>query len=313
MAIKISDAPNRSHGPRTERLSFDVAGETLVGELHLPEGEGPFPAVITGGPMTSVKEQVTGTYAAALAQRGIAALAIDHRHYGESGGQPRQYEYYPHKIADLQGAIDALAARREVDTARLGAVGVCLGAGYLAHAIAGRPEIRAFVGIAGYYRDAGALRSADPEGFDAKVEQGRAARARFEAGGDVEMIPAVALDCDAAMTLQSTYDYYAMRAAHPNYVNGFAVMSREHFLRFDVQSAAPKITMPFFMLHGPNALNPGWAEAFYDSVQGPKQRATILSHGQTDIYDDPVIVADAASRAAYFLLHAWDHQQPQSP
>ena len=54
--------------------------------------------------MTSVKEQVTGVYAAAFAVRGIAALAIDHRHYGESGGQPRQYEYSAHKIEDLRRA-----------------------------------------------------------------------------------------------------------------------------------------------------------------------------------------------------------------
>lgn len=287
---------------RITTLDFKVAGESVVGHLHLPNGAGPFPAVITAGPMTSVKEQVTGTYAAALARCGIAALAIDHRHYGESGGQPRQYECFAHKIADLRAAMDALAARPEVDAGRLGAVGICLGAGYLAHAIAARPDMRAFVGIAGYYRDVAAMRDADPVGFDAKVAQGRAARAIYETTGDVEAIPAVALDRDAAMTLQSTYDYYAIRAAHPNYVNRFAVMSREHFLVFDVQSAAPRVTIPFLMQHGPNALNPGWADAFYEHVAGPKQRTTIQSRGQTDIYDDPSIVATAASRTADFLL-----------
>lgn len=287
---------------RTASLAFEVAGERAVGDLHLPAGAGPFPAVLTGGPMISLKEQVTGTYAAALARRGIAALAIDNRHSGESGGQPRQYECFARKIADPQAAMDAPAARPEVDADRLGAVGVGLGAGYLAHAIAGRPAMRALVGIEGYYRDVAAMRSADPRGLDAKVAKGRTARAVYGATGEVETIPAVALDRDAAMPLQPTHEYDAACAAHPNYVNRFAVMLREHFPVFDVQSAAPPVTIPFLMLHGPNALDPAWADAFYARVAGPKRRAMIRSRGQTDIYDNPRIVADAAARAADFLL-----------
>ncbi len=283
------------------RIEFELEGDTVCGNLHLPRTETPGPAVVTGGPMTSVKEQVTGTYAAALAERGIAALAIDHRHYGESGGTPRQYEHYPHKIEDLRAAIQALAARPEVDGARIGAVGICLGSGYLAHAVRDNPHVKAFAAIAGYYRDVPAMRAADPEGFDAKVREGLAARQHYEATGEIAVIPAVALDQDAAMTLQSTYDYYAHRAAHPNYVNEFAVMSREHFLQFDVQSAAPDLGMPFLMIHGPNALNPAWAEKFFSAVPNTKERHHIESEGQTDIYDDPKIVSAAADFAAQFL------------
>lgn len=163
-----------------KRVVFEVSGTSVVGHLHLPEGDGPFPAVITGGPMTSVKEQVTGTYAAALAERGIAALAIDHRHYGESGGEPRQYELYPHKIADLQTAVSALAEDGDIDADRIGAVGVCLGSGYLAHAILTMPQVKGFTAIAGYYRDVSAMKEADPEGFAEKVAQGAAARKLYE-------------------------------------------------------------------------------------------------------------------------------------
>lgn len=33
-----------------ERIDFDVGGERVVGDLHLPEGEGPHPAVFVAGP-----------------------------------------------------------------------------------------------------------------------------------------------------------------------------------------------------------------------------------------------------------------------
>ncbi|MEM8869083.1 MAG: alpha/beta hydrolase [Pseudomonadota bacterium] len=284
-----------------KRVEFDIDGDTLVADLHLPKGEGPHPAVITCGPMTSVKEQVTGTYANALAARGIAALAIDHRCFGESGGIPRQYEHYPSKIADLKAALIALAEQSGIDASRVGAVGVCLGSGYLAHAIQGQTDVKAFAAIAGYYRDVPAMKASDPDGFAEKVAEGRAARTHFEATGEVQTIPAVALDRDAAMMIQSTYDYYVGRAAHPNYTNAFAVMSREFFLPFDVQCAASGLTVPFLQIHGPNALNPGWAAKFYDAVTGDKERFTIASKGQTDIYDDPQIVATAADRVVAFL------------
>ncbi len=253
-----------------EKVSFPVGDNTIVGDLHLPDGDGPFPGLIVGGPMTSVKEQVTGTYAAALAKLGFAALAIDHRYYGESSGSPRQYEYYPHKVEDLGAALDCLLSDDRIDNDQIAAVGVCLGCGYVAHAIKNRPEIKAFAAVAGYFRDVPAMNQADPEGFAEKVAEGRAARQHFEETGEVLTIPAVALDQDAAMMLQSTYDYYADRAAHPNYVNGFAVMSREHFLNFDVQPAAPSITMPFLMVHSENALNPSWARKFFESVPAEK-------------------------------------------
>ena len=284
-----------------ERVEFKCGGARIIGDLHLPSGVGPFPATIVGGPMTSVKEQVAGTYAAALANCGIAALSIDHRHYGESGGEPRQYEYYPHKIEDLRAAIEALKIHAAVDEEKLVATGVCLGCGYVAHAIGGRRDIKAFVAIAGYFRDVPAMKAADAQDFDAKVAQGRQARQHYEATGETIVIPAVALDGDAAMTLQSTYDYYADRARHPNYVNAFAVMSREHFLEFDVQSAAAAITTPFFMAHGPNALSPTWAQKFYHAVPGEKEFFEIASKGQTDIYDNPEIVSTVAQRVVKWI------------
>lgn len=239
-----------------ERIHFEVDGDVVVGNLHLPTGSPPFPAVLTAGPMTSVKEQVTGSYAQAMAERGYAALAIDHRHYGESGGRPRQFEYYRHKIEDIQLAFDVLTKHPKVSGNQIFAQGVCLGCGYLAHAIGQRADVRAFSAVAGYYRDVPALQSSDPDGFAKKVAQGKSARETYESNGEVVSIPAVALDRDAAMTLQSTYDYYARRAVHPNYTNSFAVMSREYFLQFDVQSAAAELSVPFLMIHGENALSP---------------------------------------------------------
>lgn len=285
------------------RLTFDCEGAPMVGNLFLPDGEGPHPAVVVAGPMTSVKEQVTGVYAAALAARGIAALAIDHRGYGESGGEPRQYEHHGRKIADLTAALDRLAEEHDVDAERIGMAGICLGCGYAAHVAAQQPHrVRALALAVGYYRDPAAMRAADPDGFDARVEQGRKARLRYEATGEVEMIPAVALTGDAAMQTAELFDYYGTpRAGVANYTNAFAVMSREYFLPFDVQSVAPDIAQPTVMVHSRNALSPHWAEQFHASLAGPKSLQWIEGPGQVAFYDDPALVGQAADRMAEHL------------
>lgn len=285
-------------------LVVEVEGDLVVGALHLPAGAGPHPAVIVGGPMTSVKEQVSGVYAAALAREGVAALAIDPRGFGESGGHPRQLEQPARKVADLRATLSALAAQPEVDAARLGAAGVCLGAGYAAHVAIAEPRVRAFAAVAGYFRDPAELRAQDPSGFDDRVAQGRAARRRFEETGEVLVIPAAALDGDAGMRSAELVDYYTRRAAAPGYVNALAVMSRETFLPFDVQAAAPQLRAPTLLVHGERALSPAWARRFFEAVPAEKELVWVESGGQTDFYDAPSVVGPVAARlAAWFSRH----------
>ena len=278
-----------------ETISFKVEGDRIIGDLYLPASSNrPVPAVIVGGPMTSVKEQVTGVYAKALSERGIAALALDHRHYGQSEGKPRQYEYYPHKIEDLSAGIDYLSGRDDIDSEQLGAIGICLGVGYIVWTAVKNPKIKWLGAIVGYYRDVEEMQQKDPSGFNSKIEEGIAARKHYEATGEVITIPAVGLSGEAAMTTPELYDYYGTpRAGVPNYTNEFAIMSREHFLAFDVQSAAQKLSIPVTMVHSRNALSPQWAEKFYQTLSGDKRIKWIESKGQVDFYDDPHLVKAA--------------------
>jgi pimeloyl-ACP methyl ester carboxylesterase len=247
---------------------------------------------------------VSGVYARALAGRGIAALAIDHRGFGESDGTPRQYEDWRRKVRDLSEALTQLSVANQcIDPNRLGATGICLGCGYVAALAKSDTRVKSLGLIAGYYRDPEAIRAGDPTGFDARVAQGVAARELYETTGEVLTIPAAALHGDAAMQTQDTMDYYTRRAAVSNYVNAFAVMSREVFLPFDVQSIACSLTMPVTMVHSEAALSPAWAQKFHDQLSGPKTLQFVKSHGQTDFYDDPLLVGKSANiLAEHFAL-----------
>src|SRR5690348_16985857 len=77
-------------------------------------------------------------------------LASDHRGFGGSGGRP-QHEDSQGKLADLRAAVSHLAARDDVDPARIAVVGVCLGGGYAVRAAAQDPRVKAVAGVAGGY------------------------------------------------------------------------------------------------------------------------------------------------------------------
>lgn len=287
---------------RQERFQFASGGEPVRGILHLPEGR-PRAALVTTGPLTSVKEQAAGTYAQALASRGYAALAFDHRYFGESGGWPRQMESPDAKVEDIRAAVAALAADPRTQGLPLAAVGVCAGGGYMAQAVAEEHRFGAFAGVAGVYPDAAQTRAWMGEGYDAALRRARDAQARWQRTGQPETIPAVAPEGgDVAMPLREAYEFYGTpRGAVPNYVNGFAVQSRAYTLPFDAQLAAPLIRVPTLIVHSEKALAPALAHRFYERLTVPKQQLWLPSQGQIDFYDDPTLITPVAGAIAAFF------------
>ena len=94
--------PDVTTGLGLEDVSFLSDGITLRGHLRIPaRSTSPSPALVFTGPFTGVKDQVVGTYAEALAERGFVTVAFDDRNFGESDGHPRQHEDSTAKINDL--------------------------------------------------------------------------------------------------------------------------------------------------------------------------------------------------------------------
>jgi uncharacterized protein len=285
--------------PSTQPFAFMRDGDRLSGVLHMPSAP-PAAVVVTTGPLTSVKEQATGAYALALAERGFAALAFDHRTFGESEGEPRQFENPIAKAEDVRAAVTALGADARTRHVPVVAVGICAGAGYMARAVADEPRIVAFAGVAGYYSDAASFAASAPDAYKAAVDRGLAAERRWRETGEAETIPAVGPNGgDVAMPLREAYEFYGTdRGAVQNYVNGFAVQSLAYTTRFDAQEAAARIRVPFLLVHSENALAPQLARRFYAAVDATKSQLWLESHGQIDFYDDPRLIDPAADAIA---------------
>lgn len=289
---------------REERVAFEVESVDVVGVLRVPIGARASAALVFAGPMTSVKEQATGNYAVAMAARGFVTLAFDHRHFGESEGEPRQYEHPGRKVEDFRAAFAFIASRPEVDPERVGAIGVCAGAGYLAPAVAGDARIKAWGAVAGFFHDAGDQRHWFGDDYEPRLEQAIAAREHFEDTGEARMIPAVGSG-DVAMPLLEAFDYYGTdRGSVPNYVNEFALMSGEHTLPWDAQNAAYDITVPTIMVHSESAAAPSLARKFFASLAGLKEQIWVDSDNHIDFYDSPERIEAASDQLTrYFRAH----------
>lgn len=274
--------------------SFTIKNDVIRGDLYLPSKYAlKVPAVVIAGPMTSVKEQVTGVYCRAIAKLGFAALTIDHRHYGESDGHPRQYEFYQHKIEDLIAAVEFLSVQSEVDSENIGLLGICLGCGYASWASIYTDKVKWLALVVGYYRDVEAMKADEPDAFQEKVKQGIQARLYFEQTGELITIPAAARQGDAAMSSDKLVDYYTNRANVPNYKNEFAVMSREHFVPFDVQTVATRIKVPTIVVHSENALSPLLARKLYENLKIEKHQLWLKGESQDDFYDNSDLVKES--------------------
>ena len=280
------------------RYQFNLINTALVGNLFTPAGGRPRGCAVLTGPLTSVKEQAAGAYAAALAERGFLALAFDHRTFGESGGEPRQFENPYAKVEDIKAAASALLADPGPSNIALIGVGICAGGGYMARAVAEDARFTGFAAVAGYFGEATPHADTSPS-----VALGRAAEKKWRETGIAETIPAVTAEGgDVAMPLREAYEYYGTsRGAVPNYVNAFAVQSRAYTATFDSLGAAAVITVPAFIVHAEKALAPALARRFIADLTRPHEELWLTSRGQIDFYDQPALIGAAADAIANYF------------
>ena len=101
-------------------------GITLAADLYEPKGTaGKLAAIAVCGPFGAVKEQASGLYAQAMAERGFLTIAFDPSYTGESGGTPRYMASPDINTEDFQAAVDFLSVQENVDPERIGIIGIC--------------------------------------------------------------------------------------------------------------------------------------------------------------------------------------------
>ena len=137
---------------REPAISFRSEGDSLHlgGKLVLPDGAGPFPAVVFVTGSDPDTREAWQFEARALAAHGIASLLYDKRGVGESGGASHDLASWDDLAGDVEGAVHYLRTRSDlIDPRRIGLVGQSQGTWIIAKVAARDPRIAVLVSIAG--------------------------------------------------------------------------------------------------------------------------------------------------------------------
>lgn len=292
------------------RVEFQSEGMVLAGHLHLPAGfeeEKKYKAVVVTGSWTTVKEQMADLYAAKLAREGFVALTFDFRNYGESEGQPRDYENPVMKARDITNAVRYLKTLRFVDAEEIGGLAVCASAGYMSLAVAEGADIKALSFVAPWLHNPEIARAVyggeNAKGLIAKSE---AAKKKFAETGVADYVVA-ASDKDASAAMYGPFDYYLnpQRGAVRQWGNRFAVMAWKNWLEFDATGTAGRINVPVQIMHSHTAAVPDGAELYYSKLRAPKNIIWVEGASQFDFYDGEQLTDRAVKESArWFGRHS---------
>lgn len=126
-------------------VSFASGGSTCAAWLYLPDGVESAPVVILGHGVGGTREMRLDAFAERFARAGFAALAFTYRHFGDSGGQPRQLLSIKRQLADWDAAIAHVKTRGDVDGSRIAVWGSSFGGGHAITVASRHPELFAAV------------------------------------------------------------------------------------------------------------------------------------------------------------------------
>ncbi|MEE8856859.1 MAG: alpha/beta hydrolase [Lactobacillus sp.] len=292
-------------------------GITLAADMYTPKNaEGKLPAIAVSGPFGAVKEQSSGLYAQEMAERGFLTIAFDPSFTGESGGNVRDVNSPDINVEDFQAAVDFLSVQDNVDSERIGIIGICGWGGMALQTAAIDTRIKATVTSTMYdmsrvtgngYFDANDNEEARHKMRVALNKQRTAdfkAGSYAKAGGVVDPLPE-----DAPKFVKDYYAYYKTpRGYHKRSLNsnsGWNVTAATSLLNTRLFAYTNEIRNAVLMIHGDQAHScymsrDAYADMIKDSkYTDNKELLLIPGASHTDLYDQKDIIPFAKMEAFF--------------
>ena len=259
-------------------------GIELAADMYTPKNaSGKLAAIAVSGPFGAVKEQVSGLYAQTMAERGFLTIAFDPSYTGESSGEPRRTASPDINTEDFLAAVDFLSIQDNVDSEKIGIIGICGFGGMAVNAAALDPRIKATVAstmydmsrqISNNYNDA-----EDAKEFRDKQRKALAeARTQIARTGDYGQQGGVPkpedLPTAAPQFLKNYADFYSTpRGYHPRSGGstvGWNLIGTQSFLNQPLLCYAHEIENPVLLIHGEKAHSRYFSEGAFEKMTGKK-------------------------------------------
>lgn len=287
---------------------YNRYGITLAADLYEPKNvQGKLPAIAVCGPFGAVKEQASGLYAQKMAECGFLTIAFDPSFTGESAGNPRYMASPDMNTEDFQAAVDFLSVQDNVDSEKIGIIGICGWGGIALNAAALDTRIKATVtstmydmsrvNANGYFdsEDSGNARYEKKKALNAQRTKEYKEGVYSRGGGVVDPLPD-----DAPFFVKDYYDYYKtergyhMRSLNSN--DGWNITGCMSFMNMPILHYSNEIRSAVLMIHGEKAHSCYFSKDAYKTMitNNPyadnKELMIIPNAVHTDLYDRTNII-----------------------
>lgn len=283
-------------------------GITLAADMYMPKGaEGRLPAIAVCGPFGAVKEQCSGLYAQTMAARGFLTIAFDPSYTGESGGLPRYMASPDINTEDFMAAVDFLSAQENVDTDRVGIIGICGWGGMALNAAALDTRIKATVASTMYdmtrvnangYFDA---EDSEEARYEKKKTMCALRTAEYQNGiysraGGCMPLP---VPEDAPFFVKDYSEYYKGRCYHARSLNsndGWNSIGCQSFMNQPILKYSNEIRSAVLIIHGDKAHSFYFGKDAYEAMikdskyADNKEFMAIPGAVHTDLYDNLEVI-----------------------
>ena len=278
-------------------------GITLAADLYEPkEASGKLAAIAVCGPFGAVKEQAAGLYAQTMAERGFLTIAFDPSYTGESGGEPRYMASPDINTEDFQAAVDFLSVQDNVDSEKIGIIGICGWGGMALNVAALDTRIKATVASTmydmtrvnakGYFdsEDSADARYAKKAAMNAQRIVDYKNGSYALGGGVVDPLPE-----DAPFFVADYHNYYKTdRGYHERSLNsngGWNMIGCMSFMNQPILKYSNEIRSAVLVIHGEKAHScyfsrDAYADMIKDNPYTDNKELLIIPDAvHTDLYD----------------------------
>jgi len=278
-------------------------GITLVGDLYIPKGVNAgvnsnkkLAAIAISGPFGAVKEQSSGLYAQTLAERGFVTLAFDPSYTGESSGTPRNVASPDINTEDFSAAVDFLSNYKNVNSDKIGILGICGFGGFAINAAAMDTRIKATTAITMYD-----MTRVSAKGYNDSVDE----NARYEMKQNLNKqrtedykkgtyakadgLPEK-LTGNEPQFVKDYWDYYkTKRGFHKRSINSngnWNTTSSLSLINQPILQYSSEIRTPVLVVHGENAHSRYFGEDAFKKLKGDNKELLIVKGANhVDLYD----------------------------
>lgn len=296
-----------------EEVVFESGGIRCAGDLYWPDPgvDQELPCVVMGHGGSGTKRLGLPRYAETFASRGMAVLAFDYRHFGASGGEPRQLIDVKAQRDDYRAAVRYARSHPRIDAQRIALWGTSLSGGHVLEVAADDPSIAAVVSqvpmIDGWHRGRNLRQRLNGEVLARTLQFTVAAVrdvVRAWRGRSPHLVPVVAAPGQVAVFTEpdALATFEALGGEATGWRNALAPRFFFALPRYK-KGTAERLTMPLLMCLAEHDLQASSAFAARVAARAPRAEIRHFAGGHFDVYGPTLFEQMSVVEATFLHTH----------